>query len=139
MLCVGLFFYLFLGAIINFADKSIIGLAAVPIMKEFDLSYAEWGLVGSSYYWLFPITGIIGASMADRFGVKKVLGFIMITWTVLQFGVLAIAALPLLIVYRVLLGAFEGPYSPIAYSHADKWFPLNREVLLSPLLLAEGR
>lgn len=129
---------LFFGAIINFADKSIVGLAAVPIMEEFQLSYAEWGLVGSSYYWLFPITGIIGASMADRFGVKKVLGFIMITWTVLQFGVLAIAALPLLIVYRVLLGAFEGPYSPIAYSHADKWFPPKQRGLAISIVVSGG-
>lgn len=64
---------LFFGAVINFADKSIIGLAAVPIMKEFDLSYAEWGLVGSSYYWLYPVTGIFGAAWADRLGAKKYL------------------------------------------------------------------
>lgn len=114
---------LFFGMIVNFADKSIIGLAAVPIMEEFKLSYAEWGLVGSSYYWLYPVTGIFGAAWADRIGAKKVLGFMMLTWAVLQFGVLAIAALPLLIVYRILLGAFEGPFSPVAYSHAHKWFP----------------
>ncbi|MFJ8244259.1 MFS transporter [Peribacillus asahii] len=114
---------LFFGMMINFADKSIIGLAAVPIMKDFGLSYAEWGLVGSAYYWLYPVTGIFGAAWADKVGAKKVLGFLMLTWAVLQFGVLAIAALPLLIVYRLLLGAFEGPFSPVAYSHADKWFP----------------
>ncbi|KAB7705494.1 MFS transporter [Bacillus aerolatus] len=114
---------LFFGMIINFADKSIIGLAAVPIMEEFKLSYAEWGLVGSSYYWLYPVTGIFGAAWADRIGAKKVLGFLMLTWAVLQFGVLAITALPLLVLYRILLGAFEGPFSPVAYSHAHKWFP----------------
>ncbi|MEH6947130.1 MFS transporter [Bacillus sp. JJ634] len=116
-------FLLFLGMIVNFADKSIIGLAAVPIMEDFKLSYAEWGLVGSAYYWLYPVTGIFGAAWADKVGAKKVLGFLMLTWAVLQFGVIAITALPLLIVYRLLLGAFEGPFSPVAYSHADKWFP----------------
>ena len=35
---------LFFGAIINFADKSIIGLAAIPIMKGLDLSYARVGV-----------------------------------------------------------------------------------------------
>ncbi|MGE7121728.1 MFS transporter [Peribacillus sp. NPDC046944] len=129
---------LFLGAVINFADKSIIGLAAVPIMKEFDLSYAEWGLVGSSYYWLYPVTGIFGAAWADKLGAKKVLGFIMLTWTVLQFGVLAIAALPLLIIYRILLGAFEGPYSPVAYSHADKWFPPKQRGLANSVVVGGG-
>lgn len=129
---------LFLGAVINFADKSIIGLAAVPIMKEFDLSYAEWGLVGSSYYWLYPVTGIFGAAWADRIGAKKVLGFLMLTWTVLQIGVLAIAALPLLIVYRILLGAFEGPYSPVAYSHADRWFPPKQRGFANSVVVGGG-
>ncbi|KKB33847.1 MFS transporter [Bacillus thermotolerans] len=114
---------LFFGMIINFADKSIIGLAAVPIMEDLNLSYAQWGIVGSSYYWLYPVTGIFGAALADRIGAKKMLGFLMLTWAVLQFGVLAIAALPFLVLYRVLLGAFEGPFSPVAYSHAHKWFP----------------
>ncbi|MGW6663443.1 MFS transporter [Peribacillus sp. NPDC055009] len=129
---------LFFGAVINFADKSIVGLAAVPIMKEFDLTYAEWGLVGSSYYWLYPVTGIFGAAWADRLGAKKVLGFIMLTWTVLQFGVLAITALPLLILYRILLGAFEGPYSPIAYSHADKWFPPKLKGFANSVVVGGG-
>lgn len=129
---------LFFGAVINFADKSIVGLAAVPIMKEFNLTYAEWGLVGSSYYWLYPVTGIFGAAWADRLGAKKVLGFIMLTWTVLQFGVLAINALPLLILYRILLGAFEGPYSPIAYSHADKWFPPKLKGFANSVVVGGG-
>lgn len=129
---------LFFGAVINFADKSIVGLAAVPIMKEFNLTYAEWGLVGSSYYWLYPVTGIFGAAWADRLGAKKVLGFIMLIWTVLQFGVLAITALPLLILYRILLGAFEGPYSPIAYSHADKWFPPKLKGFANSVVVGGG-
>ena len=129
---------LFLGAVINFADKSIVGLAAVPIIEEFNLSALEWGLVGSSYYWLYPVTGIFGAALADKYGAKKVLGVVMLSWTVLQFGVLAIAALPLLIVYRVLLGAFEGPYSPIAYNHADKWFPPRQKGFANSVIVGGG-
>ncbi|TPF18500.1 hypothetical protein CBE78_04560 [Priestia megaterium] len=129
---------LFFGAVINFADKSIIGLAAVPIMKEMNLSYAEWGLVGSSYYWLYPITGIFGAAWADRIGAKKVLGFLMLTWAFLQFGVLVIAALPLLVIYRILLGAFEGPFSPVAYNHADKWFPPKQRGFANSIVVAGG-
>ncbi|UOQ94604.1 MFS transporter [Halobacillus shinanisalinarum] len=129
---------LFFGMIINFADKSIIGLAAVPIMEDLNLSYAEWGLVGSAYYWLYPVTGIVGAAIGDRFGAKKVLGVIMLVWAVLQFGVLAVAALPLLVVYRILLGAFEGPFSPIAYSHANKWFPPKLRGFANSVVVSGG-
>ncbi|MER2090927.1 MAG: MFS transporter [Sporosarcina sp.] len=129
---------LFLGMVINFADKSIVGLAAVAIMKDFNLSYAAWGLVGSSYYWLYPVTGIFGAALADRHGAKKILGFLMLTWAILQFGVLAITALPLLILYRVLLGVFEAPFSPIAYSHANKWFPPKQRGFANSVVVSGG-
>ena len=129
---------LFFGAVLNFADKSIVGLAAVPIMDELNLSYAQWGLVGSSYYWLYPVTGIFGAAWADKIGAKKVLVGLMMIWAVLQFGVLAITALPLLIVYRILLGAFEGPYSPIAYSHAHKWFPPKLRGFANSIIVSGG-
>lgn len=131
-------FLLFLGMVINFADKSIIGLAAVPIMDELNLTYAQWGLVGSSYYWLYPVTGIFGATLADNIGAKKVLTTLMFVWAVLQFGVLAIVALPLLIVYRVMLGAFEGPFSPIAYSHANKWFPPKLRGFANSVVVSGG-
>lgn len=129
---------LFFGAVVNFADKSIVGLAAAQIMKELDLSYAEWGLVGSSYYWLYPVTGVIGAAWADKIGAKKILIALMLLWTVLQVGVLAVAVLPLLVLYRIMLGAFEGPYSPIAYSHAHRWFPPKLRGFANSVIVSGG-
>lgn len=41
---------LFFGFLINFADKSVVGIAAAPIMKELGLSYAQWGIIGSSFF-----------------------------------------------------------------------------------------
>ncbi len=129
---------LFLGMVINYADKSIVGLAAVAIMKDLNLNYAAWGLVGSSYYWLFPVTGIFGAAWADKVGAKRVLGFLMLTWAILQFGVLAITALPLLILYRVMLGVFEAPFSPVAYSHANRWFPAKQRGFANSVIVSGG-
>lgn len=44
---------LFLFMLINFADKAVIGIAAVPIMQELQLSPREFGLIGSSFFLLF--------------------------------------------------------------------------------------
>jgi hypothetical protein len=43
---------LFLYMLVNFADKAVVGLAAVPIMRELDLSPKQFGLVGSSFSFL---------------------------------------------------------------------------------------
>jgi hypothetical protein len=37
--------------LINFVDKTVIGLAGVPIMQELGLSPSQFGLVG----WLRPV------------------------------------------------------------------------------------
>jgi len=35
---------------INYADKVIVGLAAVPLMAELHLSPSEFGLLGSAFF-----------------------------------------------------------------------------------------
>ncbi|ASN06831.1 MFS transporter [Virgibacillus necropolis] len=119
----GILAFLFVAIFINFVDKSLIGYAAVPIMEEFNLSYVQWGLVGSSFFWVFSISGVIGAGLSDRIGSKKMLSILLMSWTVLQFGAYAIVGFPMLILYRVLLGISEGPFTPTGYAHLRKWFP----------------
>lgn len=114
---------LFFAYVINYADKAIIGYAADPLMKELGLNSTQWGMVGSSFYWLFAISALLGGTWSDRIGTSKMIVVLLLAWTVLQFGSYAIMTLPMLILYRLMLGAFEGPFTPVAMSHAAKWFP----------------
>lgn len=126
--------FLFLLYIINYADKAIVGYSAEPIMNDLALNYTQWGLVGSSFYWLFSIAGIVGAALTDKIGTKKMLTIMAIVWTICQLGAFAIYSLPLLIFSRVLLGAFEGPYLATAVSHISKWFPPERRAFAMSLV-----
>lgn len=121
---------LFVLYMINYADKTIAGYSAVPIMEEFSLSQKEWGLVGSSFFWFFSIAGILGAALSDRIGTKKMLAIMAISWTVIQFGAYAIAGLPMLVLARVLLGIGEGPFWATVVSHLNKWFPEEKRGLV---------
>ena len=47
---------LFIFMVINFADKAVIGIAAVPIMQELELGLRQFGLVGSSFFLLFAVS-----------------------------------------------------------------------------------
>lgn len=126
--------FLFFTMAINFADKSIIGYAADSIMKEFDLTYTQWGLIGSSFFWLFSISGLFGAAWSDKIGTKKIIALMLISWTVLQFGAFAITGLATLVLYRILLGIGEGPFAPTSISHISKWFkPESRGMAISIL------
>lgn len=126
--------FLFLLFTINYADKSVAGFAAVSISKEFGLTPLQWGLVGSSFFWSFIISSIFGSSLAERFGTKKMLSFMALTWTVLQLGAFAINGLPMLIAYRILLGVFEGPFFAIVLTHLYKWFPPESRGMATSIL-----
>ncbi|MGE7762149.1 MFS transporter [Peribacillus sp. NPDC097895] len=118
--------------LINFTDKAIIGYAAIPIMEDLDLNYSQWGIVGSSFFWFFSIMSIIGAALSDRIGTGKMLAFMAIGLTIVQFGALTIYGLPMLILSRVLLGAIEGPFHATAISHISKHFvPEQRGLAIS--------
>ena len=49
---------LFFFMLINFADKVVVGLAAQPIMADLKLSPEQFGLLGSSFFFLFAISGV---------------------------------------------------------------------------------
>ncbi|MEY2194695.1 MFS transporter [Neobacillus sp. BF23-41] len=123
---------IFIMSIINFADKSVTGLAGIHIMRDLNLTSTQFGIVGSSFFWLFSIVGIIGASISDRFGTGKLLAIMAIIWTIAQSMLLFVSSLPLLIFSRVLLGAGEGAFSATAVSHISKWFkPESRGLAIS--------
>lgn len=118
--------FLFTVSIINVADKAIIGLASVPLMKELNLSPSEWGIVGSSFFWLFSISALLVGFLSDYIGTKRVITVITSVWAVVQFATIFTMSLPYLVVTRMILGAGEGPTYGLAMTMAAKSVPKER-------------
>ena len=123
---------------INFADKSVLGLAAVPIMHEFHLSSGAYGLLVSSFFLLFSLASVAAGFAARRVDSRWVLFTLAAGWAIAQLPVLLVAAVPSLVVGRVLLGAAEGPASPMSMHALYTWFPNDRRGLPSALQVAAG-
>ncbi|MGE7602926.1 MFS transporter [Peribacillus sp. NPDC097675] len=115
----------FLTGISN-VEKAMLGYASVPIMDELGLSPSEWGLIGSSFYWLFAISAILGGTVADKIGTKRVITIMALLWAAVQFSTLFVYSLPVLLATRIILGAAEGPAYPIAMTAASKWLPKEK-------------
>src|SRR5579862_10026810 len=103
------FFLSALGAI-NFADPAVIGLAGPAIIAEMHLSAAQWGLVGSSFFLLFPLSSLLMTAWSDWVGTRKILALLAVAWSLVQLATLVISSFLPLVISRVLLGAGEGPY-----------------------------
>jgi MFS transporter, ACS family, D-galactonate transporter len=114
---------LLLFMLINFADKVVVGLAAQPIMAELKLSPEQFGLLGSSFFFLFAISGVVVGFITNRVQTRHTLLVMAIIWSVVQFPMLGTVTLEMLIACRIILGAGEGPAAPVALHSIYKWFP----------------
>ena len=127
---------LFLFQTINFFDKLVFGLSAVPMMKELSLSPKEFGLIGSSFFLLFSLSGMaVGLFVVGRFPVKWILMLLAAIWSATQLPVFFSSSVMVLVVCRILLGAGEGPGLPTALHACYNWFPADKRSVPSAVVL----
>ncbi|RFU44786.1 MFS transporter [Paraburkholderia sp. DHOC27] len=115
--------------LVNFVDKIVIGLVAVPLMKDLGLTPVQFGIVGGSFFWLFAISGITGGFLANRVKASTLLLVMAVLWSASQLPVAYSTSMTVLIAARVLLGISEGPSWPVAIHACFKWFPDSRRSL----------
>ncbi|MFI5002009.1 MAG: MFS transporter [Reyranellales bacterium] len=114
---------LFLFMLINFADKVVVGLAGRPIAAELKLSPEQFGLIGSSFFFLFAVSSIVVGFITNRVQTRRTLLIMAIIWSLVQFPMLGTVSIEVLIACRIVLGAGEGPAAPVATHAVYKWFP----------------
>ena len=119
-------FLLFLLTVISNADKAIVGFASVPIMKELGLSPEQWGVVGSVFFLLYSLSAVLGGSLADKIGAKKVIAGMVAVWSIVQFSTIFVSSFSYLLVTRIILGAGEGPSYALAMTAASKYLPKEK-------------
>ncbi|MEU6992595.1 MFS transporter [Streptomyces sp. NPDC046465] len=122
--------------LVNYADKSVLGLAAVPIMDELDISNSTYGAISSSFAVLFSLSGLIVGFVSARISSRVLLFAMAAVWAVAQLPVLFVASVPALVTGRVLLGAAEGPAASMSMHALYKWFPADRRGLPSALQIS---
>jgi MFS transporter, ACS family, D-galactonate transporter len=128
---------LFLFMVINFADKAVIGIAAVPLMDELHLSPREFGLLGSSFYLLFAVSAIVTGFIVNRVETRWALLVMGLVWALTQFPMLGTVGFATIMASRIALGAGEGPAYPVALHSTFKWFP-NELRTLPTAIVAQG-
>lgn len=115
--------------LVNFVDKIIIGLVAVPMMDELKLTPTEFGVIGGSFFWLFAVAGVIGGFIADRVATKWFIAGMALVWALVQFPIAYTSSIAAIIACRFLLGVSEGPAWPVAVHALYKWFPDEKRAL----------
>ena len=125
---------LFLYMVVNFADKIVVGLAGVPIMQDLNLHPSQFGLLGSSFFFLFSISAIVVGFVINRVETRWVLVVLALVWALSQFPMVGEVGFVTLMVCRIILGAGEGPAFSVAAHAIYKWFPDEKRTLPTAIL-----
>jgi MFS transporter, ACS family, D-galactonate transporter len=119
----------FLFMLINFADKAVVGLSSTAIIKELHLTRAQFGALGSAFFLLFSISGVVVGFLANRLKTRGIMLVMSIVWALALLPMAGSVSYVVLLASRVILGAAEGPAFPIALHAVYKWFGDKRRAV----------
>jgi len=114
----------FLGSVLLWADRSNFSVAAAAWAKDYGWTPSTIGMMLSAFSLGYLIMQPIGGFIADKFGPRRTLAGTMAGWSVaVLLTPLAPSVLWLTAAFRVLLGAFEGPYIPASVAAVARAIP----------------
>ncbi|MFI6649138.1 MFS transporter [Streptomyces sp. NPDC050529] len=122
--------------LVNFADKTVMGLAADPIREELGLTRGEFGTAQAAFFALFSLAALGVSFLTRRVRTTVLLLGMALLWSAAQLPMLLGAAgFGTLLATRVLLGAAEGPAVPVAVHHLHGWFGQRERTLPTAVLM----
>ncbi|MEU7153756.1 MFS transporter [Streptomyces sp. NPDC045456] len=122
--------------LVNFADKTVMGLVANPVMAELHLTREQFGTASAAFFALFSLAALGGSFLTRTAGTPVLLLGMALLWSAAQLPMLfGVAGFGVLVATRVLLGAAEGPATPVAVHHLHGWFEERDRTLPTAIFL----
>jgi MFS family permease len=109
----------------NFFDRQILGAVGEPIRKEFALSDAALGALGTAFTLLYAFVGIPLGRLADKIGRKGILSAGVFVWSLLTVGSGLAQNFWQIFALRLGVGVGEASCAPAATSLIGDLFPAS--------------
>lgn len=112
-----------IGTMINYLDRTILGVVAPALTRELHIDPAMMGIVFSAFAWTYALAQIPGGMFLDKFGNKITYALAIFFWstfTLLQSFSLGLKSL---LLFRLGLGVSEAPCFPVNSRVVGTWFP----------------
>jgi len=111
------------GTMINYLDRTVLGIAAPYLTKDLGLTAAMMGLVFSAFSWSYALLQIPGGIFLDRFGTRVTYFIAVVCWSLFTALMGAVRSLDALVLTRIGVGIFEAPCFPANSRILATWFP----------------
>ena len=120
---IGILALLAVGTMINYLDRTVLGIAAPQLTAELGIDAAMMGIVFSAFAWTYALAQIPGGIFLDRFG-NKVTYFLALTlWSLFTLVHGLAVGRKTLLLCRFGLGVSEAPCFPVNSRVVSAWFP----------------
>ena len=116
---------LLLATMINYLDRTVLGIAAPYLTKELGLTAASLGIVFSAFSWSYALAQLPIGVMLDRLGARITMGLGMILWSAAQLAGGFVQGLGQFRVARGVLGLGEAPAFPAGAKVFSDWFAIH--------------
>jgi MFS transporter, ACS family, D-galactonate transporter len=111
------------GTMINYLDRTVLGIAAPFLTRDLHLSAAKMGLVFSAFSWSYALLQIPGGIFLDRFGTRLTYFIAVVCWSACTGLMGVVRSLNGLVLTRIGVGVFEAPCFPANSRILAIWFP----------------
>ena len=114
-----------LGYGISYMDRANIGYAALQMSTDLKFSATVYGLGGGLFFLSYALLEVPSNLMLLRFGARRWIARIMLTWGVLAVGMMFVRTPLQFYVMRFALGAAEAGFYPGVMFYLMHWFPAH--------------
>ncbi len=129
---------MFLTWTVGYLSKNAINVASISIAKEFSLNPSQVGMIMSSFFLSYAFMTLVGGYFADRFGARKALTIMMITWAIATLFTGIAWSFGSIIVMRFLFGLCAGGFSSASSVAIAELFHKEKRGRAKSLVVSAG-
>lgn len=111
--------------LINYLDRSVMGVAKPELVKELHISPEVMGLIFSAFSWTYALAQIPGGYVLDRLGTRLTYALSLGLWSAMTALHGLATGVAGLVSARLALGLAEAPCFPANSRVLSTWFPQN--------------
>ena len=120
---------LFLGTVINYLDRQIIGLLKPTLELEFNWTETDFGKIMSAFSFAYAIGLLVSGRFIDKVGTKLGYSVAVVVWSVAGMGHALAKSVAGFGIARLSLGIGEAGNFPAAMKAVSEWFPKKERAL----------
>ncbi|MBR0751236.1 MFS transporter [Bradyrhizobium jicamae] len=127
--------FLFLCFVVNYVDRSNVGLAKLHFQNELGFSDAVYGLGVSFFFVGFLLFEVPSNLLLARIGARKTLSRIMVLWGLASIALMIVKTPFEFYLARFLVGVFEAGFVPGVLYYLSQWFPSTQRARITSMFM----